>query len=64
MTEHKFKIGLLVQFYPKGRPDAARGTYQIIKQLPAAGNGEFQYEIRSSLEEHDRVARESELIPV
>jgi hypothetical protein len=46
MTEHKFKIGLLVQFYPKGRPDAARGTYQIIKRLPAAGNGEFQYEIR------------------
>jgi hypothetical protein len=64
MTEHNFKIGLLVQFYPKGRPDAPRGTYQIIKRLPAASDGEFQYEIRSSVEEHNRVAKESELMPV
>ena len=71
MTEHKFKIGLLVHFYPKrmgllpdAARDAARGMYQIIQRLPAARDGEFQYAIRSSVEGHNRVARESELIPV
>jgi hypothetical protein len=29
--------------------------------LPATQDGEFQYEIRNTLEEYNRVARESEL---
>jgi hypothetical protein len=29
--------------------------------LPAAEDGEFQYEIRNTLEEYNRVARESDL---
>ena len=65
MTEHKFKIGQLVYFHPKAalRPqlDVVPGPYQITKRLPAAGDGEFQYEIRNNLEEYNRVARESEL---
>ena len=63
MTEHKFKIGQLVHFHPKVRPqlDAVPGPYQITKRLPAAEDGEFQYEIRSNLEEYNRIARESEL---
>jgi hypothetical protein len=63
MSEHKFKIGQLVYFRPKGvgRVDAVPGPYQIAKRLPAAENGEFQYEIRSGYEDHSRVARESEL---
>jgi hypothetical protein len=67
VTEHKFKIGRLVLFYPKamGRSerDAARGTYQIIRRLPPAEDGEFQYEIRSDREGHTRVAKENELTP-
>jgi hypothetical protein len=63
----KFKIGRLVRFYPKGvgrlQLDDARGVYQIIKRLPPAEDDEFQYEIRSNLEGHVRVARESELMP-
>ena len=66
MTEHKFKIGQLVYFHPKGavRPPhvAVPGPYQITKRLPAAEDGEFQYEIRNTLEEYNRVARESELM--
>jgi hypothetical protein len=63
VKEHKFKIGQLVYFHPKGagRIDPVPGPYQITKRLPAAKDGEFQYEIRSNFEEHDRVARESEL---
>jgi hypothetical protein len=64
MAEHKFKIGQLVHYYPNkfGRASIhlASGLYQIIKRLPSA-NGEPQYEIRNTLEQYDRVARESEL---
>ncbi len=67
VTEYKFKIGRLVLFYPKqvgrGQLDAARGIYQIIRRLPPAEDGEFQYEIRSDREGHNRVAKESELTP-
>jgi hypothetical protein len=67
VTGHKFKIGRLVLFYPKGKGlpqlDPARGTYQVIRRMPPAEDGEFQYEIRSNREGHNRVAKESELIP-
>ena len=67
MTEHKFKIGQLVHFHPKGarraQLDAAPGPYLITKRVPAAKDGEFQYEIRSDFEEHTRVAGENELTP-
>jgi hypothetical protein len=58
VTKHKFKIGQLVYFYPKGarRIDAAPGPYQITKRLPAGEDGQFRYQIRNTLEEHDRVA--------
>jgi hypothetical protein len=65
VTKHKFKIGQLVYFHPKGalRPqlDAVSGPYKITRRLPAAEDGEFQYEISNTLEEYNRVARESEL---
>jgi hypothetical protein len=55
----------VLAFHPKRavRPqlDAVPGPYQITKRLPAAEDGEFQYEIRSNLEEYNRIARESEL---
>ena len=53
MSEHKFKIGQLVYFHPKGalrrQLDAVPGPYQITKRLPAAEDGEFQYEIRNNV---------------
>ena len=66
VSEHKFKIGQLVYFHPKGavRPqfDAVPpGPYKITRRLPAAEDGEFQYEIRNTLEEYNRVARVSDL---
>ena len=65
MTEYKFKIVQLVYFHSKraGRShvDAAHGPHQIIKRLPATEDDEFQYQIRSAVEDHNRIARESEL---
>lgn len=61
--EHKFKIGQTVYFRPQksiAPIDAPSGRYQITRQLPAR-DGEFAYAIRSDYENHDRVARESEL---
>ena len=65
VTGHKFKIGRLVVFRLgwRSQVDAARGVFQIIRRLPPAEDGEFQYEIRSNLEEHTRVAGENELTP-
>jgi hypothetical protein len=63
MAEHKFKIGQVVYFRPKRSSSPllpSSGPYQIIKRLPAA-EGDFQYVIRSANEDHQRVARESEL---
>jgi len=63
MAEHKFKIGQLVYFHPQRSrlvADAPAGPYQITRRLPAA-EGEFQYVIRSTNEDHERVAKESEL---
>ena len=63
MAEHKFKIGQIVHFHPKKltfQVDAPSGPYQITRRLPAT-DGEFQYVIRSAYEDHERVAKESEL---
>ena len=63
MAEHKFKIGQVVYFHPKNSRSpsyAPSGPYQIIRRRPAI-DGEFQYVIRSAYEDHERVARESEL---
>ena len=66
MTGHRFKIGQLVRYYPKKvrrvSIDTVSGLYQIIKRLPPADDGESQYEIRSTLELFNRIARESELM--
>jgi hypothetical protein len=39
---------------------AARGAYEILKQLPER-DGELQYRIKSAAEQHERIALESEL---
>ena len=63
MTEHKFKIGQLVDLTL--RCDLSSTRYQDRtddrKRLPWTEDGEFQYEIRSNLEEYNRIAPESEL---
>jgi hypothetical protein len=58
MSVHKFQIGDAVHF--EGSPNAPGGAYVIIRQLPVR-NGEYEYQIKSAREPHDRVVRESQL---
>jgi len=62
MSEHKFRVGQAVRFYPNGMGahSAPHGTYVVMAELPEQ-DGEFQYRIKSIVERLERVARESEL---
>ena len=59
--KHKFPVGTTVYFTASNvsRP-AARGTYEVIRQLPTEGD-DCQYRIKSSIEAFERVAKESQL---
>ena len=61
MSQHRFKVGQVVDFAPGrvGVP-ASSGKYTIIKLLPFE-EGQPQYRIKSSAETFERVARESQL---
>ena len=57
VSDHKFKIGQLVNYH--GR-DRAPGVYQVTQLLPPE-DGECQYRIKNINEPHERVAKEREL---
>jgi hypothetical protein len=48
----------LVRGYP--HRSAAEGVYEVVRQLPF-GEGDYQYRIKSKLEQHERVVKEREL---
>jgi hypothetical protein len=58
MSVHKFKVGDAV--FLEGSMNVPGGTYVIIRQLPER-NGEFEYQIKSAREPHDRIVRVSQL---
>ena len=59
---HKFKIGQTVYLavYLERFLSVSDGAYVITKRLPER-DGEFEYQIKSVNEPHERVARESQL---
>ena len=60
MPSRKFQIGETVYVRPAISRNLPGGAYTVTKQLPYNGR-EFEYRIKSANEEHERVARESEL---
>jgi hypothetical protein len=59
--QYKFKLGQTVFLqHTIGNRGAANGAYEVTRQLPKR-NSEFEYQIKSSREPHQRVVRESEL---
>jgi hypothetical protein len=58
--KHKYAVGQVVQLQARPYEPAARGAYTIVRQLPA-DNGEFGYRVKSSVEPHERMVRESQL---
>jgi hypothetical protein len=59
-SQHKFKVGQLVNFSAKVGVPASSGGYQIIRLLPPEG-GHYLYRIKSAGETFERVAREQDL---
>jgi hypothetical protein len=57
---HKFHLGQHVQYQPPRGMYAPRGAYIVTAKL-SEREGEFEYRIRNLKEEHERMARESEL---
>jgi hypothetical protein len=62
MSNHKFKVGQMVDFVPSQRGLAASArSYKIMRVMPQEG-GERLYRIKTIAEAFERVARESELL--
>lgn len=61
MKNHKFKVGERVYFQAaRGMELLSRGLFKIVHLLPAE-NAENQYRIKSTVDNHERVAQESQL---
>lgn len=59
--QRKFQVGQLVQFTPgKLAMSSPTREYKIMRILPRE-SGEFTYRIKSTVEQFERVARESEI---
>jgi hypothetical protein len=59
MPSHKFQVGEIALLRSVTR-NVPGGRYEVTKQFRHNGS-EFEYSIKSASEEHERVARESEL---
>jgi len=60
MPKHKFKIGQHLFLVRSTAGNLSGGAYVIIKRLPKR-DGEFEYQIKSIHELHERVVREGQL---
>jgi hypothetical protein len=56
MTIHKFKIGQTVHLISFRNENAPGGSYVVIKRMPEH-DGEYEYQVRSSYEQYQRVVR-------
>jgi hypothetical protein len=61
MATHKFKLGQSVYLQAtRSNRDASRGAYAVTRQLPER-DGQFEYQIKSLSEPHERVVKESDI---
>jgi hypothetical protein len=61
MDAHLYAIGEIVSFRSLAKGTMAPGgSYRILSRLPER-DGEPSYRIKSELERHERIARQSEL---
>jgi hypothetical protein len=60
MAVHKFKAGQTVRIVSRVYGAEARGSFQIVRLLPA-DNGVNQYRIKSTVDGQERVVTESEV---
>ena len=61
MKAHRFTVGQTVTFSRSGPPRSApRETFKIVRLLPAEASDQ-QYRVKSTLDGHERVVKESQL---
>ena len=61
VKEHKYEVGQVVDFTPGALTlETSIGKYEIVRHLPPEGP-ENQYRIKSVLDNHERVVRESQI---
>jgi hypothetical protein len=60
LMKYKFQVGQTVALIPRSVRQAAPGSYEIVRLMPA-NELEPHYRIKSDAERHERVVAESEL---
>jgi hypothetical protein len=60
MPTHKFMLGQTVFLDHNRLRYASPGAYEVTKQLPER-SGEFEYQVKSTGERHERVVKETDL---
>jgi hypothetical protein len=59
---HRYQLGARVRLnLGFRRSDSADGPFEVVRQLPAASDGEHQYRVKSAREHYERVVKESDL---
>lgn len=59
---HEFSRGDRVEWRSGATPpNARRGRYEVVRQMPENASGELQYRIRSEIETADRIVSEAQL---
>jgi hypothetical protein len=62
MSQHRFKVGQIVNFNPGKRAMPTSATsYKIVHRLPREGSATFTYRIKSTTEAFERVASENDI---
>ena len=63
MSEHKYRVGQAVEFFPDlGVDHTARGRYKIVRLFLGERNSP-QYRIKHEVDGHERMVAERELGP-
>jgi hypothetical protein len=61
IASHKFKSGQTVHVRGHASPEIPRGSYRVLRILPADAEGN-RYRIKSLSDGHERVVREADLL--
>src|SRR5690348_11107959 len=61
MSEHKYRVGQAVEFFPdRGVDPTAKGRYKIVRLFLGEGNSP-QYRLKNEVDGHERMVGEREL---
>jgi hypothetical protein len=61
MSTHKFRIGERLRFQATGLTSSQSGVYEVLALMPQERGAGFQYRLKSTVDNHQRVALEDAL---